>query len=1014
MTGLSNSLFLFFVLLFLQSLRQQTGPVLGESGDSCAKEEEPGGHPTITSQSLEEMAREGRQESPSALVQLDMGQLSDQSHKEEKCNSRNLGAFNDAASDILSPECFCGSEKAVTLSRKEEEGPASAEGSGTTPEEEDCTVSLCASVNGALHLPSCGNTNEEAGMTSAGAVVDQAGLCSKGSAQQEAQAAEERAAGSAGAVAAAAGEGPASLGGVDVPMGQTECRNCAGAAEGAAGQQKVKAEASRRRTANLEQPSPAKEESDSAAQPLLGALNGTKCADGEDADVGVIPAPGGVNAGGGTGNVSADLCKTSGDKETGADSCTDQVNGDFLESKSDASVTEGQDVTAGTGVVLPAVNGVKVHTRAAKSGPGLEIHGSRKREGQVEAGCTDGKSSLPSLTDSVETDGTDAKPADNDTAGFNQSSAEPACHQGSSKITERVAEAVESSGASEEEPAGTDTSSSSGDGGSTDSADGGQEVAVCHPSVCHTVVEDEMGDSLKPDAAGESKCEPASAPLEGVNASLAEKEPAPTGAESTESASELCGEVRPLTPLPRGAESAASQEGDAAVAPPGQEPALQGNDPGLAACAKGADCAEDNLIDTPSVIHNEPSKQNQEAVVVAAQLARQRGREQGRGAARASWCGDHEGDEGSLGQSLSQQAEGGKAEPEQEVRASGREQVLSEELLAAVVKPSACRQEGPVEGGSGADAGVKGTVSTKEACQSGAEGAGEGTMHGPASAGKAQDVESEPCPDMGQSREHDPSQTVQQTSPPSSTPELKPASETGAPGDACEGKEVSRPVTISAVAAYPEEQEDADSLLPRAALQPIAEEPTCDSDSSTDTVCPAAESDAGPFAGAAREAALAEPDGEQGRAVPESPFSPCPCRLRDAEAAVLENVEVKSLALAGDGSSLDKVPKMVKSFDAVVFAAETPSSPALPAAEKEGLEPQAAVEARANLDGESDLSSSAKKRDANPAPQPAEPATGRKNPLLSFIFFSVGVPVVSHQQRKGNKSRRPALQRVGV
>ncbi|XP_064014138.1 A-kinase anchor protein 13 isoform X2 [Pogoniulus pusillus] len=963
-----------------RSLRQQTGPVQGESGDSCAKEEEPGGHPTITSQSPEEMAREGRQESPSDLVQLDMGQLSDQSHKEEKRNSRNLGAFNDAASDILSPECFCGSEKAVTLSRKEEEGPASAEGSGTTPEEEDCTVSLCASVNGALHLPSCGNTNEEAGMTSAGVVVDQAGLCSKGSAQQEVQAAGERAAGSAGAVAAAAGEGPASLGGVDVPMGQTECRNCAGAAEGAAGQQKGKegmAEASGRRTANLEQPSPAKEESDSAAQPLLGALNGTKCADGEDADVGVMPAPGGMNAGGGTGNVSTDLCKTSGDKETGADSCTDQVNGDFLESKSDASVTEGQDVTANAGVVLPAVNGVKVHTCAAKSGPGLEIHGSRKQEGQVEAGFTDGKSSLPSLTDSMETDGTDGKPADSGTAGFNQSSAEPACHQESSKIAERVAEAVESSGASEEESAGTDTSSSSRDGGSTDSADGGQEVAVCHTSVCHTVVEGEMGGSLKPDAAGESKHEPASPPLEGVSASLAGKEPAPTGAESTDSASELRGEVRPLTPLPRGAESSASQEGDAAVAPPGQEPTLQGNDPGLATCAKGAARAEDNLIDTPSVIHNEPSKQNQEAAVVAAELARQRGREQGRVAARASWCGDHEGDEGSLEQSLSQQAEGGKAEPEQEAHASGREQVLSEELLAAVVKPSACSQEGPVAGGSGTDAGVKGTVSAKEACQTGAAGAGEGTMHGPASAGKSQDVETEPCPDMGQSREHDPSQTVQQTSPPSGTPGLKPASETGAPSNACEGKEVSRPVTISAVAAYPEEQEDADSLLPRAALQPIAEEPTCDSDSSTDTVCPAAESDAGPFAGAAQEEALAEPEGEQGRAVPESPFSPCPCRLRDAEAAVLETVEVKSSALAGDGSSLDKVPQMVKSFDAVVFAAETPCSPALPAAEKEGLEPQAAVEVRADLDGEADLSSSAKKRDANPALQPAEPATGK-------------------------------------
>lgn len=105
------------------SLKQQTEPVLGDSGDSCAKGAEPDGHPTATSQSLEEMAREGRQESPSAPVHLDMGQLSDQTHQEEKCNSRSLGAFNDVPNDSLSlgdaqnPECFC-ERKNVTLRKK--------------------------------------------------------------------------------------------------------------------------------------------------------------------------------------------------------------------------------------------------------------------------------------------------------------------------------------------------------------------------------------------------------------------------------------------------------------------------------------------------------------------------------------------------------------------------------------------------------------------------------------------------------------------------------------------------------------------------------------------------------------------------------------------------------------------------------------------------------------------------------------------------------------------------------
>uniref|UniRef100_A0A8C3K4T6 A-kinase anchoring protein 13 n=1 Tax=Calidris pygmaea TaxID=425635 RepID=A0A8C3K4T6_9CHAR len=853
------------------SLRQQTEPVLGDSGDSCAKGAEPDGHLAATSQSLEEMAREGRQEGPSDLVQQDIGQLSDQTHQEDKCNSRSLGTSNDAPNDLLSlgdaksPECSCDSKNTVTLCKKEEEGPTSAEGSGTVSDEKDCTVSLCASVNGAVNLPSCGNTNEEAGMTSVGVGLDQAGLCGRDSPRQEVQAAEECAADGAVAVVETAGEAPASSEGVDVAMGQAECRNCTGAAERAAGQQQVEdgmAEVGERRTANLEEPSPAKEESTSAAQPLLSGFNGTECADGEDANVGAVPAHDGTDLGSGTGQVSVDLCKTGDDKKTGVDSGTDQVKSGFSESQGGADVAAGQDVTAGTGAALPAVNGVKAPTGASKPGPGLKVCGSGEREGQVEAGCADGKSSSPSLEDGVETDGPAGKPENDDVGGSNQSSAEPAGCQESDKITERAAEATEGGKACEGEPAGTDTSSSR-DGGSTDSADGAQEVASCCPSADQTVVNDEMGDGLKPDTAQESKREPVSLPPEDVSACLAEKEPAQPKAEIAESASEQEGlkeEMKSLAPLPGGEGPAALREGDAAVAPPGQEAALQGNDPGLAPCAKGADCVEDNLIGTPSVIHNEESKQNQEAAAAgSAELAQQHGRV----AAGAGRPEDHVGDEGSLEQSLSQQAEGGKAEHDQEACASGKEQVLSEELLASVVKPSACAQGVPGAGSSDMDAGLKGPVPSEEACGTGAAGEGEGTMHGPALAGESPGAESNPCPDAGLNRGHDPSQTQQRISPRNSTPELKDASETGAPSDASEGKEALRPVAITPVAAYPEKQEDMESVLPRAALQPIAEEPTCDSDSSTDTVCPAGESDAGPAAKAAQGEVLAEPDGKQ-------------------------------------------------------------------------------------------------------------------------------------------------------
>ncbi|XP_027740735.1 A-kinase anchor protein 13-like [Empidonax traillii] len=957
-----------------KSSRQQTEPVLGDSGDSCAKGAEPDGRLTTTSQSLEEMAGEERQENPSDLVHLDFGQLSDQTQQKEKCNSRSLGTSNDAPNNLVSlgdgnsPESFCESKNTEILCKKEEVGPTSAEGSGTVSDEKECTVSPCASVNGAVNLPPSGNTNEAAGMTSAGVVLDQAGLGSTDIAHQEVRGAEQCAAGSAAAVVAAAGEAPASSEGLDVVMGQAECRNCTGAAERAASQRQGEdgmAEAGKR-TANLEEESPAEEESASAAQPLLSDFNGTECLDGEDANMGVAPAWDGTNAGGGTGDVPDDLCKTGDNKETG--SCTAQVNGDFVESQGNACVTARQDITASTGEGIPAVNGVKVPACASKPDPGSEIHHSSKskeRERQVEAGCTDGKSSLPSLAGNVETDGADAEPENSDVGG---SGAEPEHCQESSEITDHEAETMESS---EKEPVGTDTSSPR-DGGSVNSA--GQEVDGYCLSAAQSGNKDEMGNSFKPVTAQESEHEPASLPPEDVSTGLAEKEPAQTQAETAESASEQQGlnnEVKSPTPLPREEGPALSQEGDAAVAPPGQEAALQGNDSGLVPCASGADCAKDNLMGTPSAIHNEDSKQNQEAVAVGADSAELSWQHGGVAAGRP---GDRAGDEGSLEQGLSQ-AEGGKDEPEWEAHANGKEQVLSEELPAAVVKPSACSLGGPVVGSSNVDAGLKETVQPEEACKAGAVATGEGTMHGPAPADESLGAESDPCLKAGLNQERDPSQTLQRISPHSSTPELKDTSETGAPSDACEGKEVLRPVTMTPVAAYPEEQEDSESVLPRAALQPIAEEPTCDSDSSTDTVCPASETDAGPVGKAAQGEALNEPDGKQSQDVPELPFSPCSCRLLAVES--LENEGVKSLVSADDGASLDKVPKTVKSFDAVVFAAETPCSSELPAPEKGVLEPQVAVDVGVSLNGEMDLSSSAKKKNVSLAVQGAEPLTGK-------------------------------------
>uniref|UniRef100_A0A8C3LI62 A-kinase anchoring protein 13 n=1 Tax=Chrysolophus pictus TaxID=9089 RepID=A0A8C3LI62_CHRPC len=323
---------------------------------------EPVGHSTASSQSVGEMPGEGRKESPSDVLHLDSGQLSDQAHQEDECPSRSLiTRVIDAPNGSLglgvveSPECSCESKNTVTLCKKEEEGPASAQSSGTVSDENGCIVSPCAGVNGAVNLPSCGNTNEEAGMTSAGAVLDQAGLCSKDSTHQEVGAAEECAAESTVAVVETAGEAPASREGVDVAMGQTECRNCAGAADRAPGQRQVEdgmAETPAMRTADPEEPLPAEEEPTSAAQPLLDGFNGTERAGGEDANTGVVPECDSTNANVNT-DVSVGLCKSGDNDETGV-SGTDLVNNGVLESQGGACVKERQRVTASTRAPLPA------------------------------------------------------------------------------------------------------------------------------------------------------------------------------------------------------------------------------------------------------------------------------------------------------------------------------------------------------------------------------------------------------------------------------------------------------------------------------------------------------------------------------------------------------------------------------------------------------------------------------------------------------------------------------------
>lgn len=292
---------------------------------------------------------------------------------------------------------------------------------------------------------------------------------------------------------------------------------------------------------------------------------------------------------------------------------------------------------------------------------------------------------------------------------------------------------------------------------------------------------------------------------------------------------------------------------------------------------------------------------------------------------------------------------------------------MSENLLATVVKSFVGSAERPAAS-SDVGAGLKELGPN----QAGTAGAGDSIMQGTGPA-----AGSNPCPDAGLPQECGPS--LQHVSPRSSTPELKDALEMEAPSLAFEAEEALQIAAISSITGYEEEQGEMESVLPRATLQPIAEEPTCDSDSSSDTVGQGGDGDSAPTSTAAQGLVTAQPEGKQSQGISEPTPSPCSSGFNAVESP--EHVGVKSSVSADDGSSLDKVPKMVKSFDAVVFAAETPSSPGLPAEGKVGPEPQPAVDVAAGLDGEADLRSSARK-DVSQAIRGAKPATGMENRFL--------------------------------
>uniref|UniRef100_A0A674KAP8 A-kinase anchoring protein 13 n=1 Tax=Terrapene triunguis TaxID=2587831 RepID=A0A674KAP8_9SAUR len=837
---------------------------------------------------IAKMPTEGSKECPSALVNFDVRQLSAPTgHKENQCDSGSLEVLNDTSSDLLSLACIenpgfsCESKNTATLSKKEEEGPAAIVDSGTVSDKNDCTLSSAAGVNGAASLPSCGNTNEETGMTSTGVVLSQASLCSRDNTQQEVQIVEECTTESSLPVAETACEALTPWEGVDVAMGQAECKNCTGSVDAASIQQHVENGEDETRgsgTSSLKELPPAGGESIHATEPFLAASpksprEGGECEDGQG-----MQAQDSANA-----RVDSDIIpvghwETSGSEESGTDPNTKNAKLGLPEGlvQGDPPVKQRQSMIANPGEELLVVTEIKVSENALKRDPVvLEVNNNSKsgEQGvQVEDGNADLGLNELVLSDNVENN-SEMKNNPLDRPG--PSDAETVCSLESSKTIAIVAEGEGDSEALKKMSPGTETTGR----GSTDSTEERQGSAGnCHAEN-QAVLKGEMCDSLKPDTASASKCEPGSQPPFDAGLSSAEKEPLQNQLVASESISEQEGVGKQIksvsSPLFKGdvqQGQAIGQERDAAVAPPGQEASVHGNDPVFSSCGMGTERSQDNLMDTPSAIHNKESKQNQEVAAVAetAVPAEQDSSMHGKVTAETSLPKDSGGKEGSDEQSLSQPAEESKE--------------------------SAAND-------SNADIGLKGDISCQEADDNATVDAEESIVQGSESEYKWLDAKNDPPPDTMLNQECDLSQGAQGGSLQNKAPELKEVSVMEAPSVAFENKSPLGVAETSTVPGDPEEEEDMNNVLSRASLQPIAEEPPCDSDSSTDTICLASESEAGSEVKEAQRQVLDWPNKDQeeeSNGVLEASLSQSHPYNINAAAELTDDVGAKSLVPEAD------------------------------------------------------------------------------------------------------------------
>ncbi|XP_060138919.1 A-kinase anchor protein 13 isoform X6 [Zootoca vivipara] len=905
------------------------------------------GHTAVPSCHPGEMTAEGNQGDASVPMALAAMQVLALACPEE---DRQLKVPLDTPKDSLrleevaNPESSCESQNTVTRLHKEEEAESAfAVEAGVTLEANESRLSALAGLHSAVGLPPCGNTSQEVGMTSPSIALEEGHLCGSGASDQEVQAAEVKEARSVPL------KPLTSCKDQDASMGQSECRSCTGTADAATQQRVANGERDCEPAGATETLLPAGALLREPAAHFPGDSAASAACKGEGGEAVDLQSDAPADSGTGVSLVESGSSKTAGSEtpsDSGKEDFTKCPEGCELPGEEAQSTAPSPAIEA----AAAAVNVTGISKSSPKHDPGVEVH---------ECGQKPEGGNLPTDThsDSI---------VENDELG-RTFVVEPKAPGVTDKRTEPVAEVGDKQRDLEPIQLGTETASC-GCGGSAHSTSLSQGASdTCDAQKGAVNVEEQVSAPvLCVDSADVSKLPAGSLSPPVSSPAQEEPLPVPKQAEVEESSRELdrfsksaqefiaVASSLLVEEAIQQAQLIIAQESKARAAPVGQEASLHPQDLALPLCGKGTECAQDNVMGTPSAIHNRESKQIQEVGAATAETATEL---TVAAAEESPVCSEKTAETLSLVDHRGENQEGFSSQlPGSGQELPGKEEALSEgPAPAAVVQsPPPCHQGKELGGNeSNAKAGLKGEVSSSGTDENAKAGVSGDSLPGP---GPPEDgslcPRETPFPDATLNQELEPSCPDPCAAPPP-----------GGVSDLMEAPLVTSDLPVAAILPR-EGGEEVENVPSRVLLQPIAEEPLCDGDPGSEMFFLASEGEARPGVEAAQLEVLAQPSsgkGEESQAEQDSQLlqpSPCvavePLRKGEAAGSVQET----------DGPLVDNVDKTVTSPGQATAVAEAcgslvslaGSSVEIGSLAESRSEAQNAVDAGSIPNGEVDLS----------------------------------------------------------